>query len=334
MSKAKKKKKLKASEVLYNSMNQLTKAYAREIKILIQKYSSTSIVNKSKFGLKDIDLKSYNYLREFNLDKEIRNIQDKKVSDCTVGIVEVICRVMAHLVLISKVKYEERVKYIKDISIWEYNNIVNGVRDFLKVNNNYIHLSEISELKDTAESAIYYEYMREIEKEVESMVVDFHNEVVELVTDTVSSTVQELSVKPDVNTNLLADYSCEYFKETFKSKKIMFKATFAVVKMFNEELLYFYDSEIEQLDNVWKQVFDNCIEDIVNEKNNSTGVFISKTWRELESMALKAGFVYARSHGDHGIYYDENGKILIIPRGRTIGKGLQIQILKQIEEMD
>ena len=52
-------------------------------------------------------------------------------------------------------------------------------------------------------------------------------------------------------------------------------------------------------------------------------------YRKLNKLAIDNGFEYVRCKGDHGIYKNENG-LVVIPQGRSVGKGLSIKIQKAI----
>lgn len=53
-------------------------------------------------------------------------------------------------------------------------------------------------------------------------------------------------------------------------------------------------------------------------------------YKVLNKLANDNGFSYVRSNGDHGIFRNENGSVVVIPQGRTIGKGLSLKIQKSI----
>lgn len=67
------------------------------------------------------------------------------------------------------------------------------------------------------------------------------------------------------------------------------------------------------------------------DKDNSENykVFKMRSFKELNDLAIQNGFEFTRQRGDHAIFRNSNGYITVIPQ-RTIGKGLQIEILKQI----
>ena len=67
------------------------------------------------------------------------------------------------------------------------------------------------------------------------------------------------------------------------------------------------------------------------EEINITREFKMRSFKELNDLATKNGFNFIRQRGDHAIFRNEKGYITVIPQ-RTVGKGLQIEILKQIGE--
>ena len=53
-------------------------------------------------------------------------------------------------------------------------------------------------------------------------------------------------------------------------------------------------------------------------------------FRELNRLAENRGYKYVRSNGDHAIFRNKDGYVVVIPQGRSIGKGLSIKIQKTI----
>lgn len=53
-------------------------------------------------------------------------------------------------------------------------------------------------------------------------------------------------------------------------------------------------------------------------------------YKELNKVAETNGYSFVRCSGDHGIFKNDAGKIVIIPQGRSIGKGLSIKIQKDL----
>ena len=67
------------------------------------------------------------------------------------------------------------------------------------------------------------------------------------------------------------------------------------------------------------------------EESNIVREFKMRSFKELNDLATKNGFNFIRQRGDHAIFRNEKGYITVIPQ-RSLGKGLQIEILKQIGE--
>lgn len=63
--------------------------------------------------------------------------------------------------------------------------------------------------------------------------------------------------------------------------------------------------------------------------------FKNYSYKELNKLALEKGFVLDRCKGDHGIFIKklrDEEKIIIIPQGRVVGKGLQATIIKSLNQ--
>lgn len=54
------------------------------------------------------------------------------------------------------------------------------------------------------------------------------------------------------------------------------------------------------------------------------------SYLKLNKLAESKGFVKIRSNGDHAIFRDNSGKTVVIPQGRSIGKGLSFTIQNSI----
>ena len=88
-----------------------------------------------------------------------------------------------------------------------------------------------------------------------------------------------------------------------------------------------YVNTIEPEDNDFS---DDSTEELI-ETTKSLKDFKIRSYRELNDMAIQKGFQFTRQRGDHAVFTNSNGYITVIPQ-RSIGKGLQLQILKQIGE--
>lgn len=81
------------------------------------------------------------------------------------------------------------------------------------------------------------------------------------------------------------------------------------------------------------EIIDNSeeIEDIEEVKDDYKYI---DDYRQLNKLATSKGFTYERSNGDHGIYKDNKGRIVVIPQGRSIGKGLSLKIQKSLDYVE
>lgn len=83
-----------------------------------------------------------------------------------------------------------------------------------------------------------------------------------------------------------------------------------------------------KIDYIAKQMDEEVIEEEETDIDDSSVVF-TDDYKELNRIAEENGFSYVRCNGDHGIFKSENGMV-VIPQGRSIGKGLSIKIQKNI----
>ena len=78
-------------------------------------------------------------------------------------------------------------------------------------------------------------------------------------------------------------------------------------------------------------IFDEVLLDINGLTDDKKSYKYIDDYKDLNSLAEQNGFTYIRSRGDHGIYRNKEGLTVVIPQGRTIGKGLSIKIQKTID---
>lgn len=80
-------------------------------------------------------------------------------------------------------------------------------------------------------------------------------------------------------------------------------------------------------------VLSNLIGTLVDEKSNeeTTEYTYIDSYRELNKLAENKGYVQIRNNGDHGIFSNNKGEVIIIPQGRSIGKGLSFRIQKALD---
>ena len=86
-----------------------------------------------------------------------------------------------------------------------------------------------------------------------------------------------------------------------------------------------FELDLVEISSLVSQDLDNC-------EDPSNRVVYIDDYRRLNKLALDNGFEYIRSKGDHGIYKNKNGTV-VIPQGRTIGKGLSCKIQKAISSL-
>lgn len=107
----------------------------------------------------------------------------------------------------------------------------------------------------------------------------------------------------------------------------------------NDMMLNFYTTFNGFLVEAFRTVmYENNLEnvefksnEIINEQLTTPREYKHRSWRELNALAIDNGYELDRCNGDHAIYINKDGKVVIIPQGRDIGKGLQIAILKDME---
>ena len=146
--------------------------------------------------------------------------------------------------------------------------------------------------------------------------------------------------------NMFDNLYCEIFDEN-QTKNVL-KKTVSDVLLSIEEYSYIYTEEFNDfLINLFigkECVIDHIIMREVNKlgiqydykrdelfkSKNCELVYIDK-YRELNKIAEENGFVYIRNNGGHGVFVNnKTKKTVIIPQGRSIGKGLSYVIQKQI----
>lgn len=70
--------------------------------------------------------------------------------------------------------------------------------------------------------------------------------------------------------------------------------------------------------------------DELNESNESVCNTYISDYKMLNKVANENGFELERVCGSHGIFKSSTGKMVIIPQGRTIGKGLSLKIQREV----
>lgn len=90
---------------------------------------------------------------------------------------------------------------------------------------------------------------------------------------------------------------------------------------FSERYLSYQD-EVEE-----KEILKECNS---NNDKQSPRIDYIDDYRRLSKMAIDSGYSLIRSNGDHGIFRNIDGDVVVIPQGRRIGKGLSLKIQKII----
>lgn len=101
----------------------------------------------------------------------------------------------------------------------------------------------------------------------------------------------------------------------------------------SSDVLYSKDFSDEFLDLIFDYLRGSLgeldIEDTCIEEDDLGKLNYISDYKKLNKLAVDNGFEFVRCKGDHGIYKSESG-IVVIPQGRTVGKGLSIKIQKAI----
>lgn len=81
-----------------------------------------------------------------------------------------------------------------------------------------------------------------------------------------------------------------------------------------------YTDELESLETNVVSI-DNHLEDNISYIDD---------YKDLNKLAMNNNYTMIRAKGSHGIFSNGKGNIIVIPQGRTIGKGLSLKIQKDI----
>lgn len=335
--KTKKIKKLKKSQIIFNTLNNKEKIVARVLKEFFQGYKPSKLKENFDLDMEIDKIFSIDNLSTWSLNREIdainKHIKFNELTEFTN--VEVVLRIATYLYLLSKTPYDNRVKFIKDIEKWEDTIILSSIHMIMKFSNNHITQYEVDSLIYNSESILLQDYYKQMNREMPEVVLHYTNIVLDHIQNTLNDTMHKLYNSPDLpSMDRLWDFAEACMIESINVKAIKEFYRQRYIELYTEEVVYVIDEMTQMLLNEVYKVIDLMnIEELREEYSNAI-IFSSMSWRNLEKEAIKKGYQYMRSNGDHGIYKNENGKLIVIPRGRTIGKGLQLQILKQIEEMD
>lgn len=322
-----KNKKLKESEIIYKTLGKEDKAYLREVRITLQSYRHTNVPKYIGVDFGNIDIIPLNMLSSWRLKDEIEKINKHELQqdDTFIGYN---LRLFTHLYLISKTTHHKRVRYCKDLSVWENIRVRNELEKILKDYNNCINMSMLDIYLYNSEIEIFNITDLQIQEESKDVIEKISDAYIQQVEIESGKMLQDYLGN---NEDKIANFICAYINENINIDKINKAFGDMFVKHYKENLVYFSTELAEMLISHLNDIINQMEVDEGIEHEETSTPFVSMSWRDLESLALKKGFVYIRSNGDHGIYKTQDKKFLIIPRGRTIGKGLQIAILKQID---
>lgn len=155
---------------------------------------------------------------------------------------------------------------------------------------------------------------------------EFGNNITYLVED-VMTEIFITELLPCVRNNLhkiIVD-SKEYLVEPIKSAvNLDIYSFFKILKEYLANLDTVEDNQVD--DSPMVSLEDN----LVSESDLANFKYIDD-YKDLNSLAKENGFNLIRCNGDHGIFRNDNGYTVVIPQGRTIGKGLSIKIQKSIK---
>lgn len=236
----------------------------------------------------------------------------------------------------SKIEYLER---MKDTDIDEYKrikpimdtDIKNFDEDIIIYMIEYVERSLYVFANHVVEQyltkSILTMYLENLDRNIKDFLQEFFNSL-------------PLGIKPKNEKELknLSEYMFEY---SIKNIDVVYRSN--VIKEF------FICDAIEEIDkfsqgitqrmiisfyNEFKDLLNKEIIEDIDEKiegnNITSNIYKHRSWNDLEREAKNKGYILKRCHGDHGIYENKDGLIVVIPRGREIGKGLQIRIMKRL----
>lgn len=123
----------------------------------------------------------------------------------------------------------------------------------------------------------------------------------------------------------------------------------------SKEIKYWIDTLLTEYQNTLLYYADYCQKEIIrrykeySEKSNVPEINLEQllqtsekrlnktfknipSYRKLNKLAKQNGYTKIRDNGDHGIFRRYDGSTVVIPQGRSIGKGLSFKIQKDLEK--
>lgn len=182
-------------------------------------------------------------------------------------------------------------------------------------------------------SDVYIEYLRKLEiiaydlASYKSMSVIKHLELIQIDTKNYLATLIE-----SIGIESFDLYKDEMDKYKLNLESLISNNYSKIIHFINYESKLTLGKNLNTMDDIISLV-NRCInEDKDKDKIKPTDkqVFTQYKYTELNKIAKDNGYHLNRVTGGHGIFINKDGKVVIIPQGRDIGKGLQIKILKNI----
>ncbi len=180
-------------------------------------------------------------------------------------------------------------------------------------------------------SDVYIEYLRKLEiiaydlASYKSMSVIKHLELIQIDTKNYLATLIE-----SIGIESFDLYKDEMDKYKLNLESLISNNYSKIIHFINYESKLTLGENLNTMDDIISLV-NRCInKDKDKIKPTDKQVFTQYKYTELNKIAKDNGYHLNRVTGGHGIFINKDGKVVIIPQGRDIGKGLQIKILKNI----
>ena len=182
-------------------------------------------------------------------------------------------------------------------------------------------------------SDVYIEYLRKLEiiaydlASYKSMSVIKHLELIQIDTKNYLATLIE-----SIGIESFDLYKDEMDKYKLNLESLISNNYSKIIHFINYESKLTLGENLNTMDDIISLV-NICINEEKDKdkiKPTDKQVFTQYKYTELNKIAKDNGYHLNRVTGGHGIFINKDGKVVIIPQGRDIGKGLQIKILKNI----
>lgn len=329
--KVKKQKNIKTSEKIFNTMSKYEKELAVTCRKLVELHKHNKLKDLFEFDNVDFELPSLDSMKNWTLEEEIKDIYNKKAIE-VIEVTKVMLRCNAHMYLISKTPFEKRVKYLKDIEVWECDVIYKLLNIWLKDTNNHIPMDFVQGFPalcaNLLNEQLLYDYNQEMKVLRDRLIKDY-------MASLESGLDRYFQLCPTATITRMRNFAKNCVNENINMALVFEAAENLLDLQHREGAEHIEEALCDMLLEYSQNVANQMTTDEMQVKEKSGSNFTHMSWKELEKFAKNADYKYIRSNGDHGIYKNFITKdTVVIPRGRSIGKGLQIQILKQIEEIN